>query len=109
MKKMMNYHELTKQTIGRLRELAGQYDDLDGVTGMSKETLVDVLAKKLNIDVPHKMVVGVDKSALKGRIRELRNVRAEALAAKDQKRLRRVRQALHRLRHQLRRAIKVTT
>ena len=104
----MDYHELEKQTVGKLREMAGEHDDLVGVTGMSKQKLVDALAGKLGIEIPHKVVVGIDKSAIKGRIKDLKKVRDEAIAAKDYERLKRTRKTLHRLRHQLRRASAMT-
>jgi hypothetical protein len=104
------YHDLQKMTIGRLRELAQSYDDLEGVTGMSKEKLVDVLAHKKGIPIPHKVVTGgIDKAGVKGQIRELKKTRDAALESKDREQLRRVRQKLHRLRHQLRRAATVTS
>jgi hypothetical protein len=96
-------------TIGRLREMAQEFNDLEGVTGMSKEKLVDVLARKKGIEIPHKVVVGVDKGTMKARIRELKKTRDAALDAKDHEQLRRTRRKLHRLRHQLRRASTVTS
>ena len=100
----VHYHDLQKMTVGRLREMAQEYDDLEGVTGMSKEKLVDVLARKKGIEIPHKVVVGVDKASIKARMRELKKVRDAALDAKDHTQLHRTRRKLHRLRHQLRRA-----
>jgi hypothetical protein len=96
-------------TVGRLREIAQEFDDLEGVTGMAKEQLVDVLARKKGIEIPHKVVTGIDKASIKGRIRELKKTRDVALEAKDYEGLRRTRRKLHRLRHQLRRAITVTS
>ena len=105
----MNYHELEKTTVGKLREMAAEHPDLEGVTAMSKEKLVDALAVKLGIEIPHKVVVGIDKSAVKTQIRELKKVRDEAIAAKDSEKLRRTRHKIHKLRHQLRRSITVTS
>jgi hypothetical protein len=104
-----HYHDLQKMTVGRLREMAKAYDDLEGVTGMTKEQLCDVLARKKGIEIPHKVVVGVDKAAIKARIRELKKTRDAALSAKDSEQLRRTRRKLHRLRHHLRRASTVTS
>jgi hypothetical protein len=104
----MNYSELHKLTVGKLREMAQEYDDLTAVTGMTKEKLVEVLCGKLGIEMPHKVVVGVDKSAIKSRIRELKKERDLALADKNHDELHRVRRELHHLRHKLRRALRVT-
>ena len=103
------YHDLQKMTVGRLREMAQAYDDLEGVTGMPKEKLVDVLAHKKGIEIPHKVVSGVDKAAIKAQIRELKKTRDAALSAKDSEQLRRTRRKLHRLRHHLRRSSRVTS
>ncbi len=105
--KPLTYHDLEKLTVGKLREMAKEYDDLTGVIAMSKEQLVDELARRKGIEIPHKVVVGMDKAAVKARIKELKGVRDEAIAAKDYERLRRVRRKIHRLRHQLRRSIKI--
>ncbi len=104
----MNYEELHKLTVGRLRELAHDFPELEGVTGMSKAALIKVLCGKLNIEIPHKVVVGLDKGAVKARIREVKKLRDEALAAKDKEALAKSRKQLHHLRHKLRKAIKVT-
>jgi len=102
------YHDLQKMTVGRLRELAAEYEDLTGVTGMHKETLVDTLAKKRGIEIPHKVVVGIDKAVLKAKIRDLKKIRDQHLEERDHEQLRRTRRKIHRLRHQLRRASRVT-
>ena len=103
------YHDLQKMTVVRLREIAQSYDDLEGVVAMSKGQLVDVLARKKGIEIPHKVVVGLDKPAIKAQIRELKKARDAALSAKDAEQLRRTRRKLHRLRHHLRRSITVTS
>ena len=104
----MDYHELHKQAVGELREMAGEHEDLKGVTGMSKEKLIEVLCGKMGIEMPHKVVLGIDKSTIKAKIRELKKTRDEAIAAKDRERLKRTRREIHRLRHNLRRAMKIT-
>ncbi len=104
----MDYHELSKLTVNKLREMAQEYDDLVGVTAMSKEKLIEVLCHKLGIEMPHKVVTGIDKTAIKARIRELKKIRDEAIAAKDREKLARARAEIHRLRHKRRRAAKVT-
>ena len=105
----MDYHELEKTTVPKLREMAKEYDDLEGVTAMSKEKLVNTLADKMGIEKPHKVVVGIDKGAIKTQIRELKKVRQQALDDKDKAKLHDARKQLHRLRHQLHKAIKITS
>lgn len=105
----MDYHELEKTTAGKLREMATEQTDLKGVTGMSKERLVDALADKLGIEKPHKVVVGIDKTSIKAKIRELKKQRAEALVSKDREKLHATRRELHKLRHKLHKAIRLTT
>jgi len=104
----VDYHELEKTTVGKLREMAQEHSDLEGVSAMSKEKLIAALCEKLGIEVPHKVVSGIDKAAVKVRIRELKKLRDQALAAKDREALHKVRRQLHKLRHQLRRSIHVT-
>jgi len=104
----MDYHELAKNTVSRLREMAKeQLPDLKGVSGMKKEKLVDLLADKLGIEKPHKVVEGIDKAAIKARIREAKAARAAAIQARDAAKMKETREALHGLRRQLRRAIRV--
>jgi len=105
----MDYHELQKTTVGKLCEMAAEYDDIEGATGMPKDKLVNALAGKLGIEIPHKVVSGgIDKSAVKAQIKALKTVRDDALAAKDSEGQRKARKQIHRLRHQLRRAIRIS-
>ncbi|MFQ5478152.1 MAG: hypothetical protein ACE5E4_06005 [Candidatus Binatia bacterium] len=104
----MDFHELHKLTVSKLREMAHEYDDLRGVSGMRKDDLVKVLCAKLGVEMPHKVVVGVDKASIKARIRELKKIRDEALSTKDRHKLHNTRKQLHHLRHKLRKAIRVT-
>ena len=103
----MDYHEISKLTVGKLREMAGEYEDLEGVSGMSKEKLIEVLCGKLSIEIPHVEVSGVDKAGIKAQIRELKKVRDEALEAKDHAKLKQTRRKIHRLKHTLRKAAHV--
>ena len=67
-----------------------------------------LLAQKLGIEVPHKVVTGINKGQIKKQIRELKAVRDKALKDKDRAELKRVRRKLHRLRRRLRKAIHLT-
>jgi len=104
----VDYHELSKMTVGKLREMAQEYEDLVGVTAMSKEKLIAELCQRLGIEMPHKIASGIDKTAVKGRIRELKKLRDHALADKDHATYKKTLAEIHKLRHQLRRAIHVT-
>jgi uncharacterized membrane protein (DUF106 family) len=53
----------------------------------------------------HHHVVGIDKKAIKKRIRELKTERDAAIEAKDRAQLRRVRRKIHKLKHELRAAM----
>jgi hypothetical protein len=103
----MNYHDLEKTKVTDLREMAKEYSDLKGVSGMKKQTLVDTLAEKLGIEQPHKVVTGIDKSAIKAEIRGLKKVRDAAIEAKDREKLHDTRRQLHRLRRNLRKATRI--
>ncbi len=104
----MDYQALQKTKVTQLREMAKQYPDVEGTVALSKEQLIDLLADKMGIEKPHKKVVGIDKGSIKAQIRELKKTRVEAIAAKDRAKMKETRHQLHRLRHKLRRAIKVT-
>ena len=63
------------------------------------------ICEHLHIDMhEHHDVVGVDKSAIKKQIRELKVRRAEALGSKDRTQLKRIRRRIHRLKREIRRA-----
>jgi hypothetical protein len=97
-------HELKEKTIQELRDIAKGVEDQDAVLGytqMNKEHLLPVLAKALGIHEHHD-VVGIDKPAIKAKMRELRKQRDAALEAHDNEKLRAVRRQLHGLNRQIR-------
>lgn len=98
----MELKELQKKTVGELREMATQYEDLEGVTGMKKETLIDVLCQKLGIERKHHLPNGLGRDAMKMEIRALKKRRDEALAAHDHAALKRTRTLMRRAKHRLR-------
>lgn len=104
----MNYHELQKTKVTRLREMAKEYPDVKGTTGMSKHQLIDLLCDKLGVERPHRVASGIDKAKVKQEIRALKKVREQALGARDRKQLHEARHKLHRLRHKLHKATKIT-
>jgi DNA-binding IclR family transcriptional regulator len=98
------FHELKDKTIGDLRDIAKdvKHDAVQGYTQLNKEHLLVALCSALNIPVhEHHDVVGIDKLALKARIRALKKDRDAAIEAGDQAKLRAVRQHIHGLNRQI--------
>ena len=100
------YEELRHKNLAELRDIAKdmQHDAVQGYTQLNKEHLVGALAKALGIQHTHHDVVGIDKSTIKARIRELKTQRAAALEAHDNAQLKVVRRTIHRLKRQIHKA-----
>lgn len=100
------YEQLKHMTVAELREIAKGTDGeiVQGYTQLNKEHLVGALAKALGIQHEHHEVVGVDKAAIKSRIRELKQKREAAIAAHDHAELKMVRRTIHRLKRQIHKA-----
>jgi len=102
------WEELHKTPVKKLREIAeglGDQDELHGYSTMHKEELVPALCHVLGIeDHAHHEVVGVNKAAIKKRIRALKVERDEAIAAGDSVQLKRVRRKIHRLKRRIHKA-----
>jgi hypothetical protein len=101
------YHELKGKTLAELREIAAGMSDeaVQGYTQLNKDHLLVALCKALNIDMhEHHEIVGVDKAAIKGRIRQLKQQRDEALAVHDHGKLHDVRRQIHRLKRRIHKA-----
>jgi len=100
------YEELRHKTLAELRDIAKdiQHDAVQGYTQLNKEHLVSALAKALGIQHTHHDVVGIDKSTIKARIRQLKTERAAALEAHDHAQLKVVRRTIHRLKRQIHKA-----
>lgn len=98
------YEELKEKTVGELREIAKgtAHDDLKGAMQMNKEHLLPILCRTLGIQTHHHVVTGIDKPALKAKMRALKKERDAALEAQDHETLKNVRRQLHRLNHQIR-------
>ena len=100
------YHELKAKTIQELREIAKGVENQDAVQGYSqlnKDHLLPALCKALGIDShEHHAVTGIDKPAIKAKMRELKQQRDGALEAHDHDTLRSVRRQIHRLNRQIR-------
>ena len=99
------YHELKGKTIEELRDIAKdlKHDAVQGASQMNKDHLLPALCKALGIDAhEHHTAVGIDKPAIKAKMRELRKKRDAALEAHDAGALKSVRRQLHRLNRQIR-------
>ena len=73
------FEELKGKTVAELREIAaGLHEDaVKGYSQLHKEHLLELLCKALHIPMhAHHDVVGIDKSAIKGQIRELKQKRS---------------------------------
>ncbi len=103
-----SYEELKGKTVAELREIASglEHEAVQGYTQLNKDHLLVALCKALGIDAhEHHEVVGVDKSGIKTRIRELKKRRDAALAAKDHNELRSILRRIHDLKRGIRRAM----
>lgn len=104
------YGQLHKMTVGELREIAKGLDDerLQGHSQLHKEQLLPILCQVLGVEThAHHEVVGIDKTAVKQKIRALKTQRDEIIAAKSadaRSELRDVRRKIRRLTRRLRRA-----
>lgn len=94
------FDELKHKTVVQLREIAkeneAEHESLKGYTQLNKDHLITALCKALNIPMhAHHEARGIDKAALKAKIRELKKQRAEALAAHDHAKLKVIRRTIH--------------
>jgi DNA-binding IclR family transcriptional regulator len=99
------YHELKGKTIQELREIAKdvQNEAVQGYSQMNKEHLLPALCTALGIPVyEHHDVVGIDKPAIKAKMRELKKKRDDARESGDHTLLKSVRRQIHGLNRQIR-------
>ena len=99
------YHLLKDKTIADLREIAKgvQHDAVQGYTQMNKDHLLVALCTALNVPFhEHHDVVGIDKPALKAKLRALKKDRDSAIEAGDRKKLDEARAHAHRITRQIR-------
>lgn len=103
------YQELKKKTVAQLREIAKgiEHEAVKGYSQLNKEHLLVGLCKALGIDHRvHHVAHGIDKSKIKGQIKQLKKDRDDILAAaeKDHAKLHIIRSKIHRLKRILRKA-----
>lgn len=101
----MDYHDLQKTRVGDLRGMMKEkMPEVEGVIGLKKEDMVDMLADRMGIEKPHKHVAaGLGKRKIKAEIREMKVKRAAALEAMDHDELKKYRRLIHRNKRRLRR------
>ena len=101
----MEWRDLEKMTVLKLREEALKFPQIEGVHGKNKEQLMDEIANALGIEKPHahftEQIVHT-KSDLKHKIDELKTERDKLLQAHDHKKLHDVRRQMHELKHTIR-------
>jgi DNA-binding IclR family transcriptional regulator len=99
------YEELRRKTLAELRDIAktSNREEVKGYSQMNKDHLLPALCAALGIEVhEHHVVTGIDKPAIKAKIRDLKAQRDQAIEAHDHARLHSVRRQIHRLNHQIR-------
>ena len=93
------YHELKEKTIQELREIAKSVSNQDAVQGysqMNKDHLLPALCRVLGVEThEHHVVSGIDKPAIKARMRELKQARTRALEAHEHDKLKSLRRQIH--------------
>jgi protein-arginine kinase activator protein McsA len=103
----MDYEELRKMTVIKLREEAQKFPDVKGTSGMKKEQLIDLLCEKLGIEMHKKpKKLPVNKGDIKKNIRDLKTKRQEAIERKDYTEAALCRKRIHVQKRRLRKAIK---
>jgi hypothetical protein len=99
------YEELKAKTIDELREIANGVDNeaVKGFSQMNKDHLLPALCKALGIDTHvHHHAEGIDKAAIKAKMKALKTKRAAALGEHNHDGLKSIRRQLHRLNRQIR-------
>lgn len=99
------YEELKGKTVAELREIAKDvnHEAVQGYSQMNKDHLLPALCRALGIDTyEHHAARGIDKPAIKAKMRELKQQRDAAIEAGDHDRLKTVRRHIHSLNRQIR-------
>lgn len=101
------YDELHKMTVAQLRTIADGVEDesLKGHSTMHKDHLLPILCKALGVEIPHHHVASSSKGEIKAKIRALKKDRIVAIEEKDYKKLEAVRDEIHKLKRDLRKAM----
>jgi hypothetical protein len=103
---MMDWKDLEKMTVVKIREEALKHPEIKGVHGKGKPELMDELSAILGIEKPHTSFgkdVVLTKGELRHKIRELKEERERLLEKHDHKKLHDVRRRIHDFKVQIRR------
>src|SRR5262245_56543349 len=102
----MDWKDLEKMTVLKLREEALKYPHIEAVHGKNKEQLMVEIAKALGIERPHthfaESIVHT-KSDLKHQIQDLKMEREKLIETHDHRKLHELRREIHELKHTIRR------
>jgi predicted nucleotide-binding protein len=101
------YEELKDNTVAQLREIASgiEHDAVKGYTQLRKDEIIHGICTALGIEeTVHHEVVGLNKAAIKKKIRALKQERDAALEAHDSAQLKFVRRRIHRLKRSIHKA-----
>ena len=101
----MDWKDLEKMTVLKLREEALKFPEIEGVHGKNKEQLMDEIGRAMGIEKPHvhfTETIVHTKSDLKHKILELKAERDKLMSAHDHKKLHEVRREMHELKHNIR-------
>jgi len=103
----MELKELEKLTVTKLREMAMEYEDIEGASAMPKEKLIEILCDKLGIDREKKpkVAAGVDKTGLKKKIADLKELRAQAMTGGNRAAADQLRRRIHHAKRRTRKAV----
>ena len=102
------YKDLKKKTVAELKEIAKgiEHEAVQGYTQLNKDHLLEAICKALGIDTfEHHKAVGIDKAAIKGQIKELKQERDKIIEKHDHKKLKEVRHKIKELKNKLRKAV----
>ena len=103
----LTYEQLKAKTVAQLRDLAKEIDkdEVRGYTQMNKDHLLVAICKAEGIEMhQHHEIVGLNKTELKAKIKDLKQKRDDAVAAHDHTQIKNVRRRIHHLKRQLHRA-----
>ncbi len=98
------YHELKAKNITQLRDIAKdlKHEAVQGYTQLNKEHLLVALCTALDVPLhEHHDAAGIDKAAIKAKMRALKKDREAAVAAGDHEKLKAVRRSIHGLNRQI--------
>lgn len=102
----MDWKDLEKMTVVKLREEALKHPEIKGVHGKNKPQLMDELAVILGIEKPHthfaKDIV-LTKGELKHKIHELKVERGKLIEKHDHQKLHELRRQIHDIKRKIRR------